>query len=272
MEFEWLRTWVDSKFIDSSLVTPDHVFLTLTTAIVHIFIFVVPNVVLYACHKYRWFEAYLIRPRDQYPSGALLRECIFHMAFTLLVGGPLLVFLSVYPIVNALGGIDMRGPMPEMTTCITHLVVFMICEDTVFYWAHRLFHHKWLYKRIHKFHHRFNNTVGLAAEFANPIEQIFANSLAFYFGPVVLRSHIKLWWIWMIIRIGESIEGHSGYDIVISPWNMLNRLQGCVGKHDFHHSHNIGSYGSLFNFWDWAMGTDRAFKEYQAKTAKSKQQ
>ena len=34
-------------------------------------------------------------------------------------------------------------------------------------------------------------------------------------------------------------------------------------------SHNVGSYGSLFVFWDWLCGTDREYKAYCAKNEKA---
>ena len=33
-------------------------------------------------------------------------------------------------------------------------------------------------------------------------------------------------------------------------------------RHDFHHSHNSGNYGGFFMFWDWACGTDAAYKRH----------
>ncbi len=40
-------------------------------------------------------------------------------------------------------------------------------------------------------------------------------------------------------------------------------------RHDFHHSHNIGNFGSFFVFWDWMMGTDQAFNQWKIKEAKA---
>jgi hypothetical protein len=36
-------------------------------------------------------------------------------------------------------------------------------------------------------------------------------------------------------------------------------------RHDFHHSHNVGAYGTMTCFWDWICGTDKAYREYYAR-------
>ena len=35
--------------------------------------------------------------------------------------------------------------------------------------------------------------------------------------------------------------------------------------HDFHHSHNIGAFGTMTCFWDWVCGTDKAYRLFAAK-------
>jgi hypothetical protein len=40
-------------------------------------------------------------------------------------------------------------------------------------------------------------------------------------------------------------------------------LQGGSERHDFHHSHFLGSYGSFFCFWDWLCGTDVPYRAHQ---------
>ena len=39
-------------------------------------------------------------------------------------------------------------------------------------------------------------------------------------------------------------------------------LLDCARAHDFHHSHNSGNYGGFFRFWDWACGTDAAYRRH----------
>ena len=42
--------------------------------------------------------------------------------------------------------------------------------DFMFYWVHRSLHWSGVYKYIHKQHHMFKQSVGIAAEYAHPVE------------------------------------------------------------------------------------------------------
>ena len=42
--------------------------------------------------------------------------------------------------------------------------------DFMFYWTHRLLHSKWLYKTVHKQHHLFRTSVGVAASYQHAVE------------------------------------------------------------------------------------------------------
>lgn len=35
--------------------------------------------------------------------------------------------------------------------------------------------------------------------------------------------------------------------------------------HDFHHSHNVGNFGSMFGFWDTIMNTNKEYRKYKLK-------
>jgi sterol desaturase/sphingolipid hydroxylase (fatty acid hydroxylase superfamily) len=95
---------------------------------------------------------------------------------------------------------------PGTLELITHITIFGILEDTTFYWAHRLLHHRLIYKYIHKKHHEYQTTIGVAAEYAHPIEFIGSNVIPFAVGPRLLNSHIVTMWIFLIIGLYEVCE------------------------------------------------------------------
>ena len=139
----------------------------------------------------------------------------------------------------------------------------MVIEDALFYWGHRLLHHPKIYGKIHKRHHQFYTPVGVAAEYAHPIEYFVANSLPFSAGPMFIGFflapfHVYTFWLWFVLRIGgthcipafhmsspvrltiilpaaETIDGHCGYAFPWTPYRLLP-FSGSVGHHDFHHS------------------------------------
>lgn len=57
-------------------------------------------------------------------------------------------------------------------------------EDAWHYVAHRIMHHRLLYKHVHKIHHEFSAPFGLAAEYAHPIE-IFVLGLGTVGSPLL---------------------------------------------------------------------------------------
>jgi sterol desaturase/sphingolipid hydroxylase (fatty acid hydroxylase superfamily) len=118
-----------------------------------------------------------------------------------------------------------------------------------------------VYKFVHKKHHRFNYSIGIAAEYAHPIEDILCNIIPTFAGCLLMGSHVITLWPWFGLRLLETIETHSGYNFNCSPTKFLPFLNGAI-RHDFHHSHNTGSFGAMTPFWDYVMGTDRNFKEY----------
>jgi sterol desaturase/sphingolipid hydroxylase (fatty acid hydroxylase superfamily) len=125
-------------------------------------------------------------------------------------------------------------------------------------------HHKSIYKYIHKKHHTFKESIGIASEYAHPVEDVLANTIPTIGGCLVMGSHVAVLWIWLAIRVAETVDAHSGYRFPLSPFAMLG-FQGGAERHDFHHSHNVGCYGSFTVFWDQVMGTDAAFLEYKKK-------
>ena len=77
-----------------------------------------------------------------------------------------------------------------------------------------------------------------------------------------MGSHIAVLWIWLALRLCETVDTHSSYSFDWSPTKFLPFLNG-ASRHDFHHSHNTGCFGALTPFWDWLMGTDATFKEFE---------
>ena len=78
---------------------------------------------------------------------------------------------------------------------------------------------------------------------------------------VLLSSHFVVLAAFTALRSWQTVQSHAGYDL---PWDPCNvwPFSGGSRRHDFHHSHNAGNYGGFFMFWDWACGTDAAYKRH----------
>lgn len=150
--------------------------------------------------------------------------------------------------------------LPTPATLALTIAFCMMCEDATFYWSHRMLHHPRLYPWIHKMHHTFNQTVSIAAEYSHPLEFLFGNLLPTAIGPAILGSnmHVVTVFAWYMVRVGETLDGHCGYDFSFSPYRLIP-MSGSAEYHDFHHSQNVGNYASFFSVWDTVFGTNKAF-------------
>lgn len=90
----------------------------------------------------------------------------------------------------------------------------MMAEDFIFTLSHRMLHLPFFYKRFHKWHHKYNVSVGICAEYAHPFEFIFGNSLPFALPCMILGSkmHVFTYIVWATYRVANTVYGHSGYD------------------------------------------------------------
>jgi sterol desaturase/sphingolipid hydroxylase (fatty acid hydroxylase superfamily) len=177
------------------------------------------------------------------------RVILKHQIFILL---PLL--LMSYPLFARLGMNFSWTDWPLWWVVALQIPLFMLIEDFLFYWAHRFFHHPLLYKKIHKIHHEFVTPTAIAALYAHPLEFIIANSLPVMAGPFLLCAlglpvHIGTLWLWLVIRVLETLDGHSGYDFRL--WFPHKLIYGAGARpHDAHHSKFNGNFASFFHHWD----------------------
>ena len=150
---------------------------------------------------------------------------------------------------------------PPWYIVVGQLLFFIVVEDALFYWVHRMLHEvPGLYARVHKKHHDFRSPITIAAEYAHPVETLLGNFVPFLTGPILWPTHPTVFAAWMAIRIFKTAEAHSGYASL--PWQLFSwcpRWLTSSRRHDFHHSENSGCYASFFTFWDWACGTDATF-------------
>ena len=100
---------------------------------------------------------------------------------------------------------------PTFAEVALWIAIAHLHNDLGFYWSHRTFHHKPFYKRFHKQHHSFVGTISPATEFAHPVEDILSNILPTIGGIVFFgRPHYALW-VWLVLRLQQTYETHSGY-------------------------------------------------------------
>lgn len=222
------------------------------------------NFILYILYKLNAFPEYQIQAGAKADKELVWRN-LKDTIFSHIVLLPLMVYF-LYDLF-ILRGTKILSPLPPTSIILRDLLIALVCVDTFGYWGHRAVHHKSVYKYIHKQHHEYKVTVGIASVFANPLEDILVNTWSSLSGCLIMGSHVVVLWIWLAIRVSEAVNSHSGYHFLpywLTDWFSAGEF------HEYHHSHNIGNYGAFTTFWDKLMGTDVHFKQYLQQKIESK--
>ncbi|ODV88622.1 hypothetical protein CANCADRAFT_125727 [Tortispora caseinolytica NRRL Y-17796] len=156
-------------------------------------------------------------------------------------------------------GLSASLEFPSFITICYQVAMFFIIEDAWHYWNHRALHWGPLYRWIHKMHHKYSAPFGLAAEYASPIE-VMILGLGTIGPPIVWcyitkNLHLITVYVWVILRLFQAVDAHSGYEF---PWSLHHFLPFWAGAehHDEHHQFFIGNYASSFRWWDYVLDTN----------------
>ncbi|XP_017963244.1 fatty acid hydroxylase domain-containing protein 2 [Drosophila navojoa] len=151
--------------------------------------------------------------------------------------------------------------LPSFGRIIRDFVIFVIMEETMFYYVHRLMHHRSVYKYVHKKHHEWTAPVAAMTLYAHPIEHVVANLLPVGISVSLLGTHVVVAWGIISLAVINSMSDHTGYSF---PWSG-----GSVRFHDYHHAKFNYNYG-VTGWLDKLHGTYRATHEQNKPQAKSK--
>ncbi|CAM4797990.1 unnamed protein product [Rotaria magnacalcarata] len=170
---------------------------------------------------------------------------------------PFLIFIC--PLFMHLG-LRWHLPFPPWYRIAFELVSFIGVTEIFFFYSHRLLHVSFLYEYIHKQHHQFRAPIGMACEYAHPIEFFVSNIGPVVIGPLIFQSHLLTTWLWLLFALLGTINHHSGYKL---PGILGNGLANPT-FHDFHHAQFTNNFG-LLGILDRLHGTDKAWRTKQLK-------
>ncbi|XP_073113202.1 very-long-chain aldehyde decarbonylase GL1-8 isoform X1 [Elaeis guineensis] len=233
----------------------------LGTFIIHESVFFLSGLPSVCFERTGLFSKYKIQRKSNTPDahGKCIMRLIFYHVFVNLP-----VMTASYPAFRYMG-LRSSLPLPHWSVVLSQMLFYFILEDFVFYWGHRALHTKWLYKHVHSIHHEHATPFGLTSEYAHPAEILFLG-FATIIGPALTGPHLITLWLWVILRVLETVEVHSGYHFPWSPANFLP-LYGGAEFHDYHHRvlyTKSGNYSSTFIYMDWLFGTDKGYRKLKA--------
>lgn len=130
-------------------------------------------------------------------------------------------------------------------------VLLFVLTDWSAYWVHRLLHVKFIYKRIHRRHHRYIATTPYVALASHPLE-LFSQYVATFLPLFVIPFHAASIAVVLLYNLVFNVIDHSGVRLVSAlPWQPPSKF------HDDHHRHFHVNFGQHLMLWDRMHGTLR---------------
>ena len=135
-----------------------------------------------------------------------------------------------------------------------HILVFevvfiLMIDDVYFYVWHRFLHsNKYLYKKIHRIHHKSMTPFPSEYLYTHPVEWIVGMIGPFIAILLLGGVNIYSFWLVLIIRNLHELDIHSG--LKSSYFTRYFPFSGTNEHHDMHHAYLKGNYASAFSVWD----------------------
>jgi len=207
---------------------------------------------LFLINSYGFYYSYIITTKSYLNHSKIQNRFIGFD--TVKKRTPLILFnIAVLMILTALGLIYFKSffitDYASIGQELLKLCFVLVIDDIFFYFLHRTMHeNKYLYKKIHKIHHRANTPIPIDYIYVHPFEW-----LSGFVGPfigMILVGGISFYtfWAYLIIRNIHELHIHSGlktsFLLRFLPFYGLNE------HHDMHHFKRDGNYASTFIFLD----------------------
>lgn len=226
----------------------------LGTLLVQILAFWLPSI-FYLCLDAiapSFSQKHKIQPAPKQPTRRDILRCFLVVTQNQILSSVLhLGLLFVSSKAGSRSSYRVETSLPGAAEFVRDFLISILIRETMFYYSHRLLHVPYFYRKIHKKHHRFTAPIALAAQFAHPLEQIFANALPISLPPQLLKSHVLTFWAFLAWELFNTATVHSGYDFFHNKAKM----------HDLHHEKFNLNYGSV-GLLDWVHGTNKLGKRH----------
>lgn len=211
--------------------------------------------VFYVLFRRRFF---LHKIQKRFPANKdYIREILYSVSTTLIfaaVSTLLFRHPAIAPYTTLYTDITEYG----MVYYILAFPLMLFMHDTYFYFAHRLMHHKALFKWFHLVHHRSVNPSPWAAYAFHPLEALVEIGILviFMFTIPIHTSHLVIFFLFMIVY---NVYGHLGYELYPKGFQRtaIGKWINTSVNHNQHHQYFKGNYGLYFLFWDRMLGTIR---------------
>ncbi|KAJ1909179.1 c-5 sterol desaturase [Tieghemiomyces parasiticus] len=130
------------------------------------------------------------------------------------------------------------------------ILLFLLFTDFGIYWVHRLLHHRLIYAKIHKPHHKWIIPTPFAA-FAFHFLDGYLQSVPYHLSVFVFPVH-KFLYLGLFVFVNIwTVMIHDG------EYLTTNSFINGSAHHTVHHIYFNYNYGQYFTLWDRAFGSHR---------------
>ncbi|XP_066966221.1 uncharacterized protein [Macrobrachium rosenbergii] len=206
---------------------------------------------------------FYIRQRDRasewkcqptkFPSSETIREEVLLGSSSLLLASSITGVVACYVMNGGKCTIYYRVEDYGWSWLILSVPVVFLWQDYLTYWAHRIYHHPFLYRHFHKIHHKFKHPTAFSAVAFHPVELFTLQAILF--SPMFLYPvHWTIFVGSLAYNYYHGIVDHSGVTFEAQWWQPW---QPDAMFHDNHHQYTFVNFGVNCKYWDKIHGTDK---------------
>ncbi|HEY0707271.1 MAG TPA: sterol desaturase family protein [Polyangia bacterium] len=132
------------------------------------------------------------------------------------------------------------------------LAAITLWNEVHFYATHRLLHTRWLFKHVHRHHHRSIQATPFSGYSMHPAEAVILGSVMLSFMLVVPLSPVTMM-VFPAVSLAFNVLGHLSYDL--APGRGAWHPATATRRHALHHTRVAGNYGFMLPVLDRVCGT-----------------
>jgi Delta7-sterol 5-desaturase len=137
------------------------------------------------------------------------------------------------------------------------IVLLLLIQDTLYYWTHRLLHHRRVFAVAHAGHHGSREPSPFASFAFDPVEALLT---AWVLPLLVFLIPINVWALIGLLSMMTIVAAmnHCGWEMWPDRWVRAGpgALLITATHHSRHHTHVQTNFGLYFRLWDRLCSTD----------------
>jgi sterol desaturase/sphingolipid hydroxylase (fatty acid hydroxylase superfamily) len=138
-------------------------------------------------------------------------------------------------------------------------ILYLVLQDTYYYWLHRAIHGRLMFRWCHAGHHRSRQPTPFASFSFDAAE---AALTAWFMPALAMLIPINVYALLALLMMMTvtAILNHSGWELIPPSWlrGPFGALMIGASHHSLHHTRFQCNYGLYFRVWDRLMGTDHS--------------